>query len=97
MKRESNEEHIDDVINRLIKSYGMRKNFDEIEAINASKKVLGPTLVKYIESIQIKKYKLYIKFNSSVIREELLMGKSTLIKLINEQVGKSVVLDIIMV
>ncbi|MCT4582037.1 MAG: DUF721 domain-containing protein [Flavobacteriales bacterium] len=95
--RNSEEERIDDVVNKLLKAYGLTKNYDEYEAVNSFKKIMGAPIVKYTQEIRLKNKRMYIKLTSSVIREELSMGKSKIIKMINEDLGKVVVLDIVFV
>lgn len=96
-KRESNEESIDEVINKLIRSYGLAKNHDVYLVENAFKKAMGPTIGKYTQDIYIKNKRMYVRLSSSVIREELSMGKSRIVKMINEEVGKVVILDVVFV
>lgn len=95
--RNSEEESINDVVSKLLKAYGLTKNYDEYEAVNSLKKIMGAPIVKYTQEIRLKNKRMYIKLTSSVIREELSMGKSKIIKMINEDLGKVVVLDIVFV
>ncbi len=95
--RTSNEESIDDVVTKLLKAYGLTKNFDEYEAINSYKKIMGEPIAKYTTDIKLKNKRMYIKLSSSVIREELSMGKSKIIKMINEDLGKVVLLEIVFI
>lgn len=95
--RNSEEESINDVVNKLLKAYGLTKNYDEYEATNSFKKIMGAPIVKYTKEIRLKNKRMYIKLTSSVIREELSMGKSKIIKMINEDLGKVVLLDIVFV
>lgn len=95
--RNSEEESINDVVSKLLKAYGLTKNYDEYEAVNSFKKIMGAPIVKYTQEIRLKNKRMYIKLTSSVIREELSMGKSKIIKMINEDLGKVVVLDIVFV
>ena len=96
-KRNSNEETIEDVIKKLIKSYGMSKNHDSYQAENAFKKVMGAPIAKYTKEIYIKNKRMYVKLTSSVIREELSMGKSKIVNMVNEEIGRVVILDIVFV
>jgi len=95
--RTSNEESIDAVVTKLLKAYGLTKNFDEYEAVNSYKKIMGAPIVKYTEKISLKNKRMTIKLSSSVIRAELSMGKSKIMKMINDDLGKIVVLDIVFV
>lgn len=94
-KRGSNEETIDEVIKKLIRSYGLSKNQDIFLVEEAYKKLLGATIWKYTDDIFLKNKRMHVKLTSSVIREELSMDKSRIVRMINEEIGKVVILDVV--
>ena len=95
MKRKANSEGLGDVIKKLIKSYGYEEKYEKFEAIAAFKKHMGPNIENYIEQTYIKDDKLFVELNSAVLREELSMGKSKIIAMINEEIGKEVIKELI--
>lgn len=95
--RSSNEEDIGSIVTKLLKAYGLTSNYSEFEAVNAYKKIMGAPIVKYTKNIYVKNKRMYVELTSSVIREELSMGKSKIINMINDELNKKAILDIVFI
>ena len=61
----------------------------------AWKDVVGPAITKYTSNLYIKNQILYVHLTSSVLRQELMMGRDLLVKNLNKQVGAQVIVNII--
>ena len=59
MKRKSNEQSLDDVIQDYLRESGWQQKLDEIKIITEWDKVLGPTLAKYTDELFIKNKQLH--------------------------------------
>lgn len=94
-KRDKNEEKLDDVVKRLIKSYGYTSKFNEYEVVEAFNKIMGPVIMKKVNSAYVFDKKLVLKLNSAPLRQELSMEKSKLISMINEELGSDFLMDIL--
>jgi hypothetical protein len=94
-KRNSNEEKINDVWVKLIKSYGLARNYEEYQISQAYNKMMGSAISKYTEDLYYKDHRLYVKLTNAVIREELSMGKTKFIEMINQELGEELVLDVV--
>jgi len=94
MKRKSNEQSLKEVIGELVKTYKAQPKFDEIDVINAWKSEMGETIHKRTREIFLSKGVLWIRLDSSVLREELAMNKTRIIEIINEKVGKNVIKEV---
>ena len=57
--------------------------------------VVGPAITKYTSNLYIKNQILYVHLTSSVLRQELMMGRDLLVKNLNKQVGAQVIVNII--
>ena len=68
----------------------------EVNALNAWESVVGQTINRHTKNIYIKDGVLFVKLDSSVVRNELAMLKQPLMKKINETVGAKVVSDIVL-
>ncbi|CAG5076432.1 DUF721 domain-containing protein [Parvicella tangerina] len=94
-KRNSNEEKIDEVWLKLIKSYGLARNYEEYQISQAYHKLMGKAITKYTEDLYYKEHRLYVRLTNAVIREELSMGKTKFIEMINKELGEELVLDVV--
>lgn len=94
-KRNSNEENINDVWLKLIKSYGLARNYEEYQITQAYHKLMGKAISKYTDDLFYKEHRLYVRLTNAVIREELSMGKTKFIEMINKELGEELVLDVV--
>ena len=96
MKRKSNQKSLGEIIQDFLKQSGWERKLDEVNIMTEWDKVLGPSLAKYTEEVFIKNKKLYIRLNSSTLRQELSYKKSEIVKDLNAAVGKDVINDIVL-
>ncbi|MFT5601124.1 MAG: hypothetical protein ACI9N1_001363 [Flavobacteriales bacterium] len=94
-KRNSNEESINEVMTKLMKSYGLGRNYEEYQITQIYNKLMGNTIVRYTKDVFFKEGRLYVTITNGVIREELNMGKTPFIKMMNEELGEQVILDVV--
>jgi len=92
MKR-TNTAHIAQVVAELLKEYKIDSKLMESRLIAAWPEVLGP-LAKPTDELFIKNKILFVRLSSSVIRNELSMMRSTLVRRLNEKTGEEVITDI---
>ncbi len=94
MKRK-NESSLKEVIQQFIKAYGIERKLDEAALMGAWDEVVGNISVKHTQNLNISKRVLYVKLDSSVIRNELMMARSKLVLSLNKAVGKKIIDDIV--
>jgi hypothetical protein len=95
MKRKSNEENINEVWLKLIKSYGLARNYEEYQISQVYNKLMGKAITKYTEDLHYKNHRLHVKLTNAVIREELSMGKTKFMEMMNKELGEQLILDVI--
>ena len=93
MKR-TNTEHIGAILQRFLRQEGLETPLNQYRLVNAWKDVVGPGIARYTRDVFIKNQTLFVLLSSSVLRQELMIGKSRLIKELNERVGAQVITDI---
>lgn len=94
-KRESNENTISELLHLFIKKNNLESGFDKVDVEQAWKNLMGSGVNAYTNELILKGNTLYVSLSSSVLREELSHGKSKIIKMINEELRKEVVTNII--
>ena len=94
MKR-NDAEQIGEMIRKFFRQNALEAPLNEYRLIQAlkKKKVRGKT--KYTSNLYIKNQILYVHLTSSVLRQELMMGRDLLVKNLNKQVGAQVIVNII--
>lgn len=94
MKR-NNTEQVGDVIRRLLRQEGLETPLNEYRLIEAWKDVVGPVIARYTMNLYIKNQVLYVHLSSSVLRQELSMSRTLLIRNLNAQVGSQVIVNVV--
>ncbi len=95
MKRDT-EFTLKEVISQLLNTYRWGNKLDEVKVAESWEKVVGGIIGRHTTNIQVRNKILYVKLDSSVLRSELHMAKSKIVKSLNEEVGKDVIDDIVL-
>jgi len=58
--------------------------------------MMGPAIEKYTTNIKLERETLYVELSSSVLREELSYGKQKIIDLLNEELGRLLIKELVL-
>lgn len=92
---DQNQKPLREVINQMLRAYGLGDKLDEMSLIKSWEEVVGKMIAKHTTEIYFKKGTLYIKLDSSTVRQELSYAKTNLIESLNRKAQKRMVSDII--
>jgi hypothetical protein len=95
-KRLNDESPIGDVLKEFIRANNLQKGIDKIDVREAWKNLMGNGVNNYTREIMLKHEVLYVELTSAVLREELSYGREKIIKMINEELGREVVKDVVL-
>ena len=94
--RKKNTQKIGDVIQEYLKALKIDDKLKEVNLIKSWDEVVGKTIARSTSEIFIKNRKLFVKLNSSVIRNELFMLREGLKKALNDKAGEELIDEIIL-
>lgn len=94
LKRTSNEQPLKEVLDRWMKAYGFEDRAKKLEIVEAWPDLMGTAVAHRTKEISIRNNILYLKMDSSVMREELAHGKQVIIQRVNEFAGKEIIRDV---
>ncbi len=95
MKRK-NDYSLKEVLEAFVKAYRMEDKLNEAELINSWDKVVGPIFSKHTQHLNIKNKILYVKLDSAALRNEMMMARGMLVKMLNRETGKKIIEDIVL-
>ena len=95
-KRFNEENSIADVLKQFIVQNKLESGIDVVNVREAWQNVMGNGVNNYTTEIQLKGSTLYVALSSAVLREELSYGKDKIIKMINEEVQKELVIHLVL-
>ncbi|MBR1804337.1 MAG: DUF721 domain-containing protein [Muribaculaceae bacterium] len=86
---------IGDIIEGFLKEEQLDTQLDEYRASALWPQVVGPGINRYTVSRDVRGGVMYVRLSSAVLRNELMMGRSSLIQRINEALGHEVIHEIV--
>ena len=95
-KRLNNESPIGDVLREFIQTNNLQKGMDKIDVREAWKNLMGNGVNNYTREIMLKGTTLYVELTSAVLREELSYGKEKIIKMLNDELKREVITNIVL-
>ncbi|KGO81967.1 MULTISPECIES: DUF721 domain-containing protein [Flavobacterium] len=95
-KRLNDYSSVSDVLKQFVESNNLQKGIDKIDVRDAWKNLMGNGVNNYTREIMLKGTTLYVELTSAVLREELSYGKEKIVKMINEEMGREVIKEVIL-
>lgn len=95
-KRRNESNSLNDVLKAFVQENKLEDGMDKIDVRNAWINLMGNGVNNYTTQIQLKRDTLYVSLSSSVIRHELSFGKEKIVRMINEELGKELVKNIVL-
>ena len=85
---------IDEILSDFRNSKALLKGFQKLEVAAVWEQVMGPNVATLTEQVSLKGNVLYIKLQSSLLREELRFGTAKIVSEMNATLGATVVREI---
>ncbi|NMH29270.1 DUF721 domain-containing protein [Flavobacterium silvaticum] len=95
-KRLSNDSPIGDVLKQIIDQNKLQPGMDQIAVEQAWLTLLGNGVKSYTRKVTFRNGTIYAELTSAVLREELSYGKSKIIAMINEELKREVVKEVVL-
>ncbi|MDR2413806.1 MAG: DUF721 domain-containing protein [Odoribacteraceae bacterium] len=86
---------LEELMGLYLKQTGLDRKFKEMEACLAWPEVVGRVIAAYTDEVKLIDGKLFVRFTSPVVKNEMSMLKEGVLKALNDQIGEQVVKDII--
>jgi predicted nucleic acid-binding Zn ribbon protein len=84
-----------DAFQDLLKAYRLEDTYQEKLLISSWPSLVGKTIADRTSNVYIKDKKLFVKITSGPVKKELQLNKSKVIALIESQIGKGIVEDVV--
>ena len=95
-KRLSNQSTVGDVLKQIIHVNKLQPGMDQIDVKEAWQNLMGNGVNSYTKNVALRGSTLYVELSSSVLREELSHGKSKIIAMINEELQREVINEVVL-
>lgn len=98
MKRRNAENmSLGEVLKEFIQSNArLHKGLNKVHAGQAWNVVMGESISRYTTDVRLIQDTLHVRLSSSVLREELLYGKDKIIRMLNEEIGRDLIKNLVL-
>ncbi|MCQ2112833.1 MAG: DUF721 domain-containing protein [Bacteroidaceae bacterium] len=93
--RRSKAQPLTDILHEFLRTEGLETPLNQHRLISAWPEVMGEAINKYTGEIFIQNQTLHVKIKSAPLKQDLMMGRESLVKQLNEHVGAQVITDIV--
>ena len=93
--RKPNDITLKEGIGKLLNVYRLKGKFDETSVVSLWPDVMGKAVANRTTQIYIAHKRLFVRIESSVIENELLMVRTGIIQKLNESAGSDVITEIV--
>jgi predicted nucleic acid-binding Zn ribbon protein len=93
--RKTNDKSLKEAIEQMLQVYKIKRRFEETAIISEWPVLVGKSVANRTKEIYIHEKKLFLRIESSVIKNELLLMRSQIINKINEKAKEVLVEEII--
>lgn len=91
----TNDKSIKEAIEQMLQVYKLRRRFDETALIAAWPELMGKSVANRTKQVFIRERKLFVRLESSVLKNELMMIRSQILDKLNERAGSKVLDEIV--
>ncbi|KIA91920.1 RNA-binding protein [Pedobacter kyungheensis] len=93
--RKPNDVTLKDAISKMLDVYRIRRKFDETSILSVWPEIMGTAVANRTKQIYIHDKKLFLRIESSVIKNELILVRQGIIEKLNEHAGSEVITEMI--
>jgi len=93
--RKANDKPIKEAIEQMLNVYKIKRKYDETAVIAAWPEFVGKSVANRTKEIFIQNRKLFLRIESSVIKNELMMIRSQIITKINDEAKSELIEEIV--
>ncbi len=93
--RKPNDLTMKDAVSKMLDVYRLRRKFDETSILAIWPEIMGTAIANRTTQIYIHDKKLFIRIESSVIKNELLMVRQGIIQKLNDHAGSEVIKEMV--
>ncbi|MFZ4522858.1 MAG: DUF721 domain-containing protein [Bacteroidales bacterium] len=94
--RKSNEKPLKAAIEEFLDTFHLRDKLNQARIIQAWERVVGEMIARNTSQLHIRNKVLYVKVNSSALRNELLFARNKIMAALNKEVGATVIEEIVL-
>ncbi|WP_207428131.1 DUF721 domain-containing protein [Pedobacter sp. SYSU D00535] len=91
----TNDKTLKEAIEQMLQVYKLKRRFDETSLVSAWPELMGKAVANRTSQLYIRDRRLYIRLDSAVLKNELVMIRSQILDKLNERAGSKILDEIV--
>ncbi len=87
---------LDEALKAFVDENKLRPGLDKVDVAHAWENIMGQGVNQYTESVDLRGEVLHVRLSSSVLREELSYGKTKIVEIMNDALGRAIIKSIVL-
>ncbi len=79
----------------MLKAYRLQGKLNEVTVVASWEKVMGKAVALKTQEVYVSNSKLFVRLTSAPLKHELVMAKTRVMDLINDEVGETVIKEVV--
>ncbi|MEO0340635.1 MAG: DUF721 domain-containing protein [Bacteroidota bacterium] len=84
-----------EVLNKMLEVYKLKGKLNQSRVKSLWLSLMGSAIAGHTTEIKVFRSKLYVSIDSAPLRQELYLGRSKILKMLNEELGEEYLKDVI--
>jgi predicted nucleic acid-binding Zn ribbon protein len=93
--RKANDKTLKEAIEQMLNVYKLKRKYDETGIVASWPDLVGKYIANRTKELFVRDKKLFLRLESSVIKNELMMMRSQIIQKVNEEAGTVLIEDVV--
>jgi predicted nucleic acid-binding Zn ribbon protein len=95
--RYSHTRTVSEAFETFLDALGIREKYEESFVTANWQRLMGPTIAKRTNKVYLKRNTLYVDMSSASLKQDMLLSKSQIARIINEEIGKEIVKEVMFI
>jgi predicted nucleic acid-binding Zn ribbon protein len=91
----SNDQSLGSAIKEFLQAYRLEEKFNQTKLLHSWEKVVGKMVAMHTKDLHIRNKVLFVRIDSSALRNELNYAREEIIKSLNEEANADVIEDVV--
>ena len=95
-QRKNDNLNMGEALQEFIQKNRLQKGIDKVDVRSAWTDLMGKGVSHYTTAVELRSDTLFVSLSSSVLRQELSLGNSKIITMLNEHLGRNVIRKLVL-
>ena len=94
-RRNGDTQSLKDTLQDLIRAYRLQGKLNQTHIVASWEKIMGRAVALKTSELYFQNGKLFVRISSAPLRHQLYMGRTDVVRMINEEIGEQLITEVV--